>query len=574
LEILAILLFLVLLPLPGAVLWMRFAKLDRTAEDRIDALALGMAASLCILYASALVSLQFFGWLWPLAAIISIAVLRRTGIARPGWPGETRLLSAILVLYLVLRLLPTFFQEYPHGWDPYFHLVLADKISQAQGMVFDWTPYETTRLNYPLGSHLLLALGALATGAPPHKVFVVAVPFFTALTATQIYVLAWRAAADRELALYAAAAYAFMAVLGSLDYLRWGGLPNLIGMYLFVALLCVLAQQDRRGWGARAAFATLFVGLSLVHHHAMLAAGISLGWMLLYFLAKREIASASPVLQGLAFSAVLGAPYFVWYLVRAPSVAETGILPYTEKMATPESLMSDIGPIFFFAVLFGILLYLLRRPRQPLSPVLLQALVGLLLCYVLLEYGSRLASRYLLGREIAPFTPSRFITDAVVLLSVFAGLFLRQIKAAIGRSARFMLSLIVASLAFNFTAYARAFEPVIAPEKLAGFVWLREHARPDALVFDPSFAASYLTRRASSHMPYPASEPQTTASVRRLVAEIVAANGRIPRAAGQRQIIYLYSGDPNAFPASQILWKHRSGLMAVQLNPVGDGGAK
>jgi len=567
------LLFLALLPLPGAVLWLRFAKMDRSAEDWIDALALGMASSLCILYASALISLQLFGWVWPVAAIVSLAVLWRHGVPRPVWSGEFRWLLAILGFYLALRLLPAFFQEYPQGWDPYFHLVLADKISQAGKLVFDWAPYETTQLNYPLGSHLLLALGTFMAGVPAHKVFLVAVPFFTTLTAAQIYVLAWRATGERELALYAAAAYAFMAVLGSLDYLRWGGLPNLVGMYLFLALLSVLAQEDRWGWSSRAAFAVLFVGLSLAHHHAMLAAGLSLVWMLFYFLLRNDRPRGGRILQGLGWSAALGAPYFAWYVARAQTLTSTGILPYTEKLVTPEKLVSDLGPVFFCAVLFGGLFFFFRRSKPPFSPFLLQCLLCLLFCYVLLEYGSRFASRQLLGREIAPFTPSRFITDAVALLSVFAGLFLRELRIALGGSPRFMLGLIVGSLALNYSVYAKAFEPVVAPERLAGFGWVREHAQPDAIVFDPSYAASYLTRRASSNMPYPASEPQTTALVRRLVAEIRATE-KIPAAAGRRQIIYLYDGDPKAYAASQILWKHRSGLMAVQLNPAGDGGTK
>ena len=539
-----------------------------SAEDWIDAFALGAASSFCLLYVGALLSLKLFWWIWIAAAVAAVAWARFASVRlRFEWSAEARPLCGLLLLYLALRLLPAFFQEFPQGWDPYFHLVLADKVAQAGRLVTDWMPYETANLNYPLGAHVLLALASNTLGVPLHKVFVIAVAFFTALTAAQVHVVAWRATGDRELALYAATGYAFMAVMGSLDYLRWGGLPNVIGVYLFLGLLSLLMQQGPWGWASRTAFAVFFVGLSLVHHHAMLAAGLSLGWVLLHFAAKKDLPGAGRILQGLALSAVLGSPYFGAYLLRSPPVQDTSIFTYLEKVITPEILLQDFGPVFFVTVLCGVMIYFFGRSKRTFSPVLLQSLAGLLLCFVLLEYGSRFASRYLFGQEIAPFTPYRFMTDAVALLSVFSGLFLLELRLLLARTGHFVLALFAACFVFNFTLYARAFQTVIPPEKLAAFAWLREHAEPDAIVFDESLAASYLTRRASSHMPYPASEPVSSTTVRPLVAEMLK-SGKVPAQAGRRRLIHLYSGDARSISPSQILWAHPSGVMvAVELNP-------
>ncbi|HEX5611677.1 MAG TPA: hypothetical protein VFX67_03430, partial [Burkholderiales bacterium] len=153
-------------------------------------------------------------------------------------------------------------------------------------------------------------------------------------------------------------------------------------------------------------------------------------------------------------------------------------------------------------------------------------------------------------------------------LSVFAGIFLLHLRGILERSRRFMVGLIVASFGWNLTTYAKAYEPVVPQEKLAAFGWIREHTEPDAIVFDATFAASYLSRRASSHMPYPASESVRTVTVRPLVAEMMK-SGKPPAAAGQRRLIHLYAGDASKISASQLLWVHPSGtLAAVELNPL------
>lgn len=570
---LAILCFLTLFPLPFAALWLLRPQ-DGDAEALIDSLAVGAALAFCLLYVCALLSIKFFWAVWLAAALIAASgFVAGRSRARFETSTEVRSLCVLLLISLALRLAPAFFEPFPQGLDPYFHLVLADKVLQADSLVYDWRPYEVTSLNYPLGSHVLLAIASLTLGAPLHTVFLVAIPVFATFTAAQVHVVAWRATGDRTLALYAATAYAFMAVLGSLDYLNWGGLPNLIGIYLFLGLLSQLMREDRWNWRSAGAFAVLFVALSLVHHHVMLAAAASLGWMLLSFLLRKDAPRFRRVVQGLALSGVLGFPYFAWYLLRSPQIGDTAIFSYLEQSATDRTdFVTEFGALFLLAVLFGVLLYFFGPTRRAISPVVLQSLVALLLCFAVLHYGSRVVSGYLLGEVIAPFTPSRFLTDAVTLLSLFAGIFLLEVGALLRWSRRFLLSLVALSIGFNFPAYALGFRPVVPAEKLAAFRWLREHADADALIFEPNHAAAYLTRRASSHMPYPASEPHRNAEIRRLIVEIQGANGGVPASAGPRQIISLIPGNPKGelplgISPSQVLWTHPTGLMAIQLHP-------
>ena len=567
-SILLVVLFLLIFPLPGTLVWLMRPGKESGVESLIDAFALGTALSLCGLYLCAGVSLDLFKAVW-LAALLAAgwAYFKRAPVerTRSRWSSEARILCWLLAGYLALRILPVFFEPYPHGWDPYFHLVLADKIAQAGTLISDWTPYETIPLSYPLGAHLIVALASSLLAIPLHEVFSVALAFFTAICAALTYVVVARATARRDLGLYASAAYAFMAVNGSLDYARWGGLPSLIGECLFLSLLSVLLQEDLGPWWSRGTVAAAFVGLSLTNQHTVLMASLTLGWMLAILFLRGDRARGRRVVEGLAAGAVLGAPYFWHTLRRAPPIRDTSLLTFTERLATPWTLFTDLGPSFSIAVLVGGFLYLFRKSGATVSPVLSQALAGMLLCFVATEYGIRLVSIRFFGKDLAPFTPSRFLTDAVPLLSLFAALFFSRLRAFRVRRV-LVLALILACFAVNLEAYRAIFRPVVPENRLAAFHWLREHAAPDALVIDSSLAASYLTRRPSSDMPIPSSESRRTATIRPLAGEIKRSHGRVPPDAGARQVILLYAGGAK-LPPRRVLWAHPSGLLAIQLNP-------
>lgn len=568
-NILLVFLFLFVLPLPGTLLGLLRPGKEDGAENLIDAFALGMALSLCGLYLCAYVSIDLFQLVWAAALLAAgFAYLERRAAARSRnqWSSKAKVLCWLIAGYFALRVLPVFFEPYPHGWDPYFHLVLADKIAQAKTLIGDWTPYETIPLSYPLGSHLIVALASSLLAIPLHEVFSVALAFFTAVCAALTYAVVSRATARRDLGLYAAATYAFMAVNGSLDYARWGGLPSLIGECLFLGLLSFLLQEELASWWSRGALAALFVGLSLTNQHTAVMATLTLGWMLAFFFLKGDRARGLRIFQGLVAAALLGAPYF-WHTLRhAPPIRDTSLLTYMEKLVTPKTLFFDLGPAFSIAVFLGGVLCLFRKVGAKVSPILSQALAGVLACFVAAEYGSRLVSIQFFGKDLAPFTPSRFLTDAVPLLSLFAALFFSELRRFLRVGPGLVLGLILACFAVNLGAYRAIFRPAVPRDRLSAFAWLRKHAAADALIMDSSFAASYLTRRPSSEMPIPSSESRKTATIRPLALELKRSGGRVPPGAGTRQIVLLYAGDAKV-PPQRVLWAHPSGLRAVQLNP-------
>jgi hypothetical protein len=545
-------------------IWVSQAKLSSRmlTVDWIDGMCLGFGISFLLLYLCSLRSLSMFHGVWVTGLLVGLGLLitslrRHTGV-RMHWGSEARILLLLCLLYIVMRSLPLFGREYPLGWDSYFHLVLADKILRVGRAISDWRPFENIELNYPIGSHLLLALIADIAKVQVHKVFNLAIIIFTALTGMQVFAVVSRAVRSLEIGLYAGASYLFLAALGSLAYSLWGGLPNLIGMYLFFGLLSLLHREDLPDWRMAISFAILFLSISLVHHHAMLTAAWVLAWQLIYFRwIHPDPAQTRRLTMGLTCSAILGSPYFLDYLLKVWKFGETGIGEFVETLSRPY-----FGDGFLFAMLFGILIYFSYKSVQKVSRSLLQAISSLLVIFVLFQYLSRVLSLAVLGKTIAPFTPSRFLTDCVGLLSVFPALFLFHLKTWCGRSTSWAVGLILAGFLFNWPFYRDTFRREIPESNVRAYHWIRENAADNAIIIDPSIHASYLTQRMSSNMPIPTSEFLKLATNRRMTEKI--SRSEIPPEALERQILVVTRGSP-PLPDGRVLWSDPSGLHIVEV---------
>ena len=564
---LLILLLIALFPLPWIWLGAGRSFRDCSDIDWIDGICVGFGIAFCVLYLCSQHSLSLFRWVWGMSLVVAIGVarvtMRRKAAGSVKWGSEIRILIPLLALYLLIRAVPLAVTEYPRGWDPYFHLVLAEKIVRAGKFITDWTPFENIELNYPITSHLLLALVAEIGRVPVHTVFRVAIILFTGLTGAQLYALMTRATGKPEIGLYAALSYLFLALWGSLDYSRWGGLPNLTGMYLVLGLLSILHRKDLADYKIIAHFAILFMAASLVHHHVMLTAGCILLWQLFYFRwFHYDDIQVRRLRRGLAVSAVIGSPYFFAYLRKTAMLKETGLIGYVEGLASPATIMNVIGPAFFFTVVFGALIFFARESSFSVSRSVQQTILILLITYVLLQV-SYIVSRVLIGRVIAPFAPSRFLTDSVTLLSVFSAVFFFNLKSWTGRSKTWIVGLIIAGSVLNWPMYRGDFQSVIPEERLLAYDWIRTHTPADAIVIDENFETSYLTQRISSSMPIPPSEFLEQATNNKITQEIK--KGRIPPEVGRRQILFVTKDSLTPFGTRRELWSHPSGLQIIEV---------
>src|SRR5207244_4635305 len=116
------------------------------------------------------------------------------------------------------------FSELPLGVDPAFHCVVGQRLRDEARVVNNLWPLEDLQLNYPIGTHLWLAVAARWTGLEVHQVF--RHSFILGLFGTGLIV----AAAAEKLfgsARHAAAAsfaFVFGSYQASLFPYPWGGL--------------------------------------------------------------------------------------------------------------------------------------------------------------------------------------------------------------------------------------------------------------------------------------------------------------------------------------------------------------
>ena len=565
-DLLLCALALLLLLLPGAALWHRTSPDPPGPERAITGLTFAVALATCAGYALTYLSLDIFLIAWGITAAAAGVLLLRRGCPSPRQLahnlGRHPWLLGLLLLTLVIRLAPTFAHTYPRGWDPYFHLLLVQKILAAGAHIRDWLPHEAIPLNYPTGSHLLLAALSRATQVPPHVLFKLLLALFGALTVAQVYALVSVSSGNRRLALLSAASYALLPAYGSLGYYRWGGLPNLMGMLVLLGALTTLARAPAPRH--RLLLPVFFVGICLLNHH-VLASAVLLGLILLASLSliPGERPRAVILLQAALISLLPGALYFLPRLKGGYSVLETGLLKYGEPVHTAGAILSKVGAGYILLALGGAALLawgaLRRRGTEPrVGRVLLLSCAGLLLLFCLFEYGGRLLAVQLLGRPIAPFTPSRFLTDAISLMAVFPGLLLLRVLGPVGKTPALALGLLLLLSLENARLYRGYFEPVVKPPNEAAYGWIRANTPPNTVVLDRYIHAAYISGRVASNTPIPTSELWSRAT--RGPAMEAVLRGDLPPSALKAPVV-LVSGAPRG----RKLWSSPDGSLHVGL---------
>ena len=547
-----------LLLLPGWALWIRMVGARPSQEVALSGLPFALALAMVALHLCAYASLNLFVALWLLAGAAAAYSLYRQ---RPALRFD-RTLLVLAALAAAIRFAPALVEEFPPGWDPYFHLLVSRLVEEQWAHVITLSPFEDIRIRYPTGTHLLLGLITGCTGASRYSVFQTLLVLFGSLSCLQVYAWVHAATDNRRWALYALAAYGFLAVLGSLGYYSWGGLPNLLGMYLLAGCLTIVAQRDageRRWW----ALAPMYLGVMLASHHVLIVAfAAMLGLLLWLAWNPQRRAEARRLALGGCAAAAVGLPFLMHHFLTGPGIHATGLLWYDEYPNTLYHVATSFGLAFFVAVLAGATLYAVAPRRWPLRAELLLPAAVMLALFVLFEYGGKLFMLAVYQRSLSPFTPSRFLTDAVYPLSAFAGLLFLAIERRIGRS---ILSVVALLFLTNYPYYRPDFDFVIDPNRLAAYRWVEANTRKDTLVFDFFVHAPVLTNRAASETALPSSELVGIAPKGRLMKRML--SGELPvEATGYPVVTFNYGAVPSNVPKGAILLQSGP-VTVVDFNP-------
>jgi hypothetical protein len=551
---------------PGAFLWDLLFPEQTIFERCIWGSVCGLAIAVYVAFVLAYWRLSIFWMVWAALSLAVIALTARQHLRTPTSLqrlGVTRLALIVLALLAISRFFLTVIHTWPPGWDPSFHLILARKVAMANGMIYDWTPFENVPLNYPLGSHFLLVAMSSLTGLPPHRVFQMLIPLIGIITTAEVYLLCLRFRLDEEVAAFSALAYGFWAAYGSLDYYRTGGLPNALAMTFLLAIIALLATPALTPKHV-SLIALFFAAICLAHHHVMITSGIVLAVLFVYFSFSNQKRAAVAILIGVAGAMLLGAFYLVPYLLKAASLGNTDVFRFQESF-TPRSLFRDLGPAYVLFSAAGLLLaWRARKQSQGLR--WLFVICGTLVTLFILSgpIYRQLALRFT-GQDFVAFTPSRFLMDMACFMSIFAGYAASQLRQRFGVSLAIATALgIFLTLSTYRTWQQMIHEGGVPVGSWGAYHWISENTPPDTIVLNTNSYASLVSWRRALYSPLPISEPRhldpALEAMRKQLRE-----GNLSPEARTHELVKVIP--PEETPANPVLWKDADGWSVVEVWP-------
>jgi len=538
---------LLLIVSPGICCWTVLFPNDSTEQRLAWGSVLGIAAAVYIAYVCSFAHLSYFYAVWAVVLILSIygfggrlrhRRLRRCHLSEVAVGSVTHpscasgehpiaesncraILSAdhkvgsstglaaspgsvlVLLLFLVVTLQTVVVMRHsvPAGWDPSFHLLLAKKIALTDRIINDWQPFENAALNYPLGSHFLMVLFAGFSGLPLPLVFQFLMVTFGVLSALAVYALASEYFVSEIIGLYAAIAYSFWAWWGSTDYLRWGGLPNQLGMLTGLGIISLLVRggEQRK---STVLMALLFASVCLTHHHVMLTMGFILIVLMLVFLATSDAERRyRTIFFALALATIAVAFFLVPYALKAASVFETNVFHVDDRQ-----MFTKMGLVLVPFALGGAALDYFRKQAD--SHVFHWVSATLLLLYLLLGPLYYFYQLHKTGQGFVIFTPSRFLTDLAYFFSLFAGYCLYCLQKYRAWSGRLVVAIALLLTFANFPQWKALLTPDRARGRFAAYGWIANYTPANSIVLTSDPWASYAAWRRTLLTPMPVSEPR------------------------------------------------------------------
>ena len=556
---------------PGIYCWTLLFPNDCPQQRVAWGSVLGIAAAVYLAYVCAFAHLSWFYAVWAALLILSAGTFgwrfwqRRLNLFDPGrgfWTGlatsPTIALVFLLLLIVVLETIVVMSQSVPAGWDPSFHLLLAKKIALSDRIIRDWQPFEDAALNYPLGSHFLIALFARFSGLPLPCVFQFLMLTFSVFTALAVYALGSEYFASEIVGVYAAIAYGFWAWWGSGDYFRWGGLPNQLGMLLGLGVLSLVVRggEQRK---STVLMALLFASLCLTHHHVMLTMGFILIVLGLFFLATNDPERRyRTIFFALAIAAVAAAFFLVPYAMKAVSLSDTQVFHVDDSWAE----FGGLGPALIFFALGGLALDYSRKAARPrVFHLVLATLMLLWFLFGPLYYFYQLN---VTGKGFVAFTPSRFITDLAYFLSLFAGYALYRLQTYCGWSGRVTIAIALLFAFVNRSGWDQVLVPDSDRGRFAAYGWIANHTPSNSIVMTRDSWACYASWRRTLSTPMPVSEPRVPPRISEKANQELLA-GRSPEELRGIQLLAVFG--PSDHDKGRLLWSNSDGWGVSEVYP-------
>lgn len=509
---------------PGVLVCLFYSARENREGSLSMGLCVGLAFQVITLQWSCKFDLRWQGIFLLLAFLAALALMvagKKRGLDfRKAFPKLPLPLLIILLCHLGILLSTIWFVPLPHGRDPVYHVAISQKYLATLVKPVDFFPYDATPPDYTDGSHWLTAWAGLLNGVSLHRLYQLGMIFFLLVITSLIYNWGrnWRGG---KVGIASAIAFIFLANWGSIDIMRWGSLPNLVGVTFFVAIvasLVPLSFNEKKHWLILRSI--LFSALAYTHHLTTFIFGIFYLTVILYVFAKKYILKspvdpkililAKRVTGMIAVSLLICLEYIISYSAHILSRVSSGQasagqnvagLPYlniAEFALYPWDWLVNLGPLFCVLFALGIWLYLKEEKKLEGEGLMMVLLIGGIgAVYFILDWPVRLLCRILFDLNLSVLTPTRFLTDLVYPMSLFAGLgicYLYDKMRWTGMAVVFLGLLNAVYLA------SPLWKDDMSRETMNGMLWYGKHAPENALLLENPFWVPYVTGREGNRM--------------------------------------------------------------------------
>jgi len=402
------------------------------SRDWAGSIGYGMAVYFAALIAGgmALVMLrQAYGLPWLPYGLVAVAWIGRWHHCRSwrarlaGCPPMVRGAALLVIASVLVLALAEPAERLPMGWDSAFHALLAQKILVSGGLSQNWLPFTGIPLNYPPGTHLLLAGIAAAFRVPVFFAerqlqFALMVP--SALLAGAVTARAFRSAAAGW---FAGLGLAFWGGLGTaISFRMWGGYPTALGLLFFFALcrFALTGGVGRPGWiGA----VLCWVALGMTHHLTVVIVGSVVAAFALRVWCvrrRREWVVLRRLMVTGATALIVFIPAGIAIFRGAGDFGSVNAFNFSEEAIFGWRELLTFSGALLLPGIAGC--WLMRSCRRPGAVLLRCWLMVLAMIFLIDEYPYRLLlSHRIWGIESTVFPASRFLTAMALPLAGFTG---------------------------------------------------------------------------------------------------------------------------------------------------------
>jgi hypothetical protein len=443
-------------------------------------------------------------------SIAAILICRRRLTLKAIFPWLPAIIAGASLIPRIAPLL--LYGNWMGSGDMRFHNMLAQSILEKGALPHTWLPFADIPVNYPLGIHLLAAFIAYNASLPVHTALTFLQCFCGALSTVLIYLISAKVFKSRFSAIISAASYGFIAMAGSLDYARWGGVPNAAAMMLVLLFVVELLQQNEsdNSPGFSVLSCVLPAAVVFTHHYSALALLLLVaGLIMLSPLRRITLAAVTNTLAGFTAAAVL-----LLLSGSLPSASpDASIFVFHEQPISLLDAVKQLNPAFVVITCSGLFLILKTKISGATSiitswiTVYFLAFAGLEYCYRFFVFAASNGSEF-----YTALTPSRLIADSAYPLSLAAGAL--GLSPIMQKYRPHLLAILttLAVIALLLLCMPPS-ERESSPDTARALEWIRMNTPETALIAGNIPHLEYRTWRKTTSPPIPASEARNHPSL-------------------------------------------------------------